>query len=181
MLGGSVTIFLLFVVNAIFRSAGDAAVAMRSLWLANGLNIALAPCFIFGLGPIPRMGVAGAAVATTVSRAVGVGYQLVALKRGRGRLVFRPRHLGPRRSVISRALQASGAASLQVLIETASWLGLVRILSCFGSAALAGYTIAMRVAIFALLPSLGPRRRRPRRWWARTSARTSRSERSVNR
>ncbi|OJY20508.1 MAG: MATE family efflux transporter [Myxococcales bacterium 68-20] len=155
MLGGSVTIFLLFVVNAIFRSAGDAAVAMRSLWLANGLNIALAPCFIFGLGPFPRMGVAGAAVATTLSRGAGVGYQLLALRRGRGRLVLRPHHLKPRPQIIRELLKLSGAASLQVLIETASWLGLVRILSAYGSIALAGYTIAMRVAIFALLPSWG--------------------------
>ncbi len=155
MLGGSVTIFLLFVVNAVFRSAGDAAVAMRALWLANGLNIVLAPCFIFGLGPFPRMGVAGAAVATTVSRGVGVAYQVLMLKRGRGRLVIGMRHLRPRPKVIAEVLELSSTASLQVLIETASWLGLVRILSSFGSHALAGYTIAMRVAIFALLPSWG--------------------------
>ena len=155
MLGGSITIFLLFVINAIFRSAGDAAVAMRALWLANGLNIVLAPCFIFGLGPFPRMGVAGAAIATTVSRGVGVGYQVLLLERGRGRLAIRMRHLRPRPKVILEVLKLSSTASLQVLIETASWLGLVRILSSFGSHALAGYTIAMRVAIFALLPSWG--------------------------
>lgn len=155
MLGGSVTIFLLFVINAIFRSAGAAAVAMRALWLANGLNIVLAPCFIFGLGPFPRMGVVGAAVATTVSRGVGVGYQVLMLERGRGRLAIRMRHLKPRPKVIVELLKLSSTASLQVLIETASWLGLVRILSSFGSHALAAYTIAMRIAIFALLPSWG--------------------------
>lgn len=155
MLGGSVTIFLLFVVNAIFRSAGDASIAMRSLWLANGLNIVLAPCFIFGFGPIPRMGVAGAAVATTVSRGVGVGYQIVMLARGRGRLVLAWRHFRPRGRLILELLRLASTASLQVLIETASWLGLVRILSVYGSVALAGYTIAMRVAIFALLPAWG--------------------------
>ncbi len=155
MLGGSVTIFLLFVVNAIFRSAGDAAVAMRALWLANGLNIVLAPCFIFGIGPFPKMGVAGAAIATTVSRGIGVVYQVMMLKRGRGRLVIQPRHLRPRPKVIAEVLKLSSTASLQVVIETASWLGLVRILSSFGSHALAGYTIAMRVVIFALLPSWG--------------------------
>jgi len=155
MLGGSVTIFLLFVVNAIFRSAGDAAVAMRALWLANGLNMVLAPCFIFGVGPLPRLGVAGAAVATTVSRGIGVLYQVAMLKRGRGRLVIEPRHLIPRPKVIVDLLRLSSTASLQVLIETASWLGLVRILSSFGSQALAGYTIAMRVVTFALLPSWG--------------------------
>ena len=155
MLGGSVTIFLLFVVNAVFRSAGDAAIAMRALWLANGLNIVLAPCFIFGLGPFPKLGVAGAAVATTVSRGIGVGYQVLMLRRRRGRLAIELRHLRPRPKLIVELLRLSSTASLQVLIETASWLGLVRILSSFGSQALAGYTIAMRVAIFALLPSWG--------------------------
>jgi len=155
MLGGSVTIFLLFVVNAVFRSAGDAAVAMRALWLANGLNILLAPCFIFGVGPVPRMGVAGAAVATTVSRGIGVAYQVSMLKRGRSRLAIRARHLRPRPKLIVEIFRLSSTASLQVLIETASWLGLVRILSSFGSQALAGYTIAMRVVTFALLPSWG--------------------------
>jgi putative MATE family efflux protein len=155
MLGGSVTIFLLFVVNAIFRAAGDAAVAMRSLWLANGLNLVLGPCLIFGLGPFPRMGVAGAAVATTTSRAVGVAFQLVVLARGRGVLVLARRHLALRVPLMTELLRISSTAALQVLVETASWLGLVRILSTFGSAALAGYTIAMRVAIFALLPPWG--------------------------
>lgn len=155
MLGGSVTIFLLFVVNAIFRAAGDAAVAMRSLWLANILNLILGPCFIFGLGPFPRMGVVGAAVATTTSRAVGVAYQLVVLARGRGVLVIARRHVALRVPLMLELLRISSTAAMQVLVETASWLGLVRILSTFGSAALAGYTIAMRVAIFALLPAWG--------------------------
>jgi putative MATE family efflux protein len=155
MLGGSVTIFLLFVVNAIFRSAGDAAVAMRSLWLANGLNIVLAPCFIFGVGPIPRLGVAGAALATTLSRGIGVVYQMLMLRRSKGRLVVELRHLRPRPKVIRELTRLASTASLQVLIETASWLGLVRIIAAYGSVALAGYTIAMRVAVFALLPSWG--------------------------
>lgn len=155
MLGGSVTIFLLFVVNAIFRSTGDAAVAMRSLWFANGLNIVLAPCFIFGLGPLPAMGVTGAAVATTISRGAGVIYQLAALVRGRGRLALARRHLVLRARVLLEVLRVSAPAAMQVLVETASWLGLVRILSTFGSAALAAYTIAMRIAIFAMLPPFG--------------------------
>ncbi|MDB4993792.1 MAG: Multi antimicrobial extrusion protein [Myxococcaceae bacterium] len=155
MLGGSVTIFLLFVVNAVFRGAGDAAIAMRSLWLANLLNIVLAPCFIFGVGPIPRMGVAGAAVATTLSRATGVAYQLVTLARGRGRLVLLRKHFVFRARLMTELLRLGATASLQTLVETASWLGLVRIVASFGSTALAGYTIAMRVAIFALLPSWG--------------------------
>lgn len=155
MLGGSVTIFMLFVVNAIFRAAGDAAVAMRSLWIANLLNLVLGPCFIFGLGPFPRLGVMGAAVATTMSRGIGVLYQLVVLARGRGILVVTRKHVALRMPLMLELLRISSTAALQVLVETASWLGLVRILSTFGSTALAGYTIAMRVAIFALLPPWG--------------------------
>jgi putative MATE family efflux protein len=157
MLGGSATIFLLFVFNAIFRSAGDAAIAMRSLWLANGLNIALAPIFIFGVGPIPTMGVLGAAVATTVSRGVGVLYQVTILARGprRPRLPFERRHLAPRPRVMLNLGRLAWMATVQVLIETVSWLGLVRILAMFGSVAVAGYTIAMRVTTFVLLPACG--------------------------
>jgi putative MATE family efflux protein len=155
MLGGNVTIVLLFVINAVFRGAGDAAVAMRSLWIANIFNIALGPCFIFGIGPFPEMGVTGAAVATTIGRGIGVLYQVVTLGRSRGRIPIARRHLRLDRTVQASLIQISGAGTLQTLIETASWLGLVRILSTFGSAALAGYTIATRVAIFALLPSWG--------------------------
>jgi putative MATE family efflux protein len=153
LFAGSVTVLLLFVVNAIFRSAGNPAVAMRSLWLANGLNMILAPCLIFGVGPIPRMGVTGAAIATTFSRGVGVFYQYVMLRRSR--LGMTARHLLPHLRMMMELLRLASTASLQVLIETASWLGLVRILSTYGSTVLAGYTIAMRVAIFALLPSWG--------------------------
>lgn len=155
LIGGSVTILLLFVINAIFRSAGDPVIAMRALWLANGLNIALAPCLVFGLGPFPRLGVAGAAIATTVSRAVGVAYQARVLRRGRDKIPLGRRHFNPQRRVLEEIGRLGSSAGMQVLIETASWLGLVRILSSFGSVALAGYTIAMRVAIFALLPSWG--------------------------
>jgi putative MATE family efflux protein len=155
MFAGCATIFLLFVINAAFRGAGDAAVAMRSLWLANGLNIALAPLLIFGLGPIPRMGVTGAAIATTISRGVGVIFQLVALARPNARLQIRARHLRLEPATMRELLSIAWAAAIQTLVETASWLGLVRILSSFGSKALAGYTIAMRVAMFALLPAFG--------------------------
>jgi putative MATE family efflux protein len=157
MLGGSVTIFLLFVFNAIFRSAGDAVVAMRSLWLANALNIVLAPILIFGAGPISGMGVLGAAIATTVSRGVGVLYQVSIFSRGprRPRLPFERRHLAPRPRVMLRLVRLALTATVQVLIETVSWLGLVRILAMFGSVAVAGYTIAMRVTTFTLLPALG--------------------------
>lgn len=155
MLGGNASIFLLFVINAIFRSAGDAAVAMRSLWLANLLNMALAPLFIFGWGPIPGMGVVGAAMATTLCRAIGVLYLLTVLLRGKKLIVVGARHLVLRGRVLAELLRISSTATLQVLVETASWLGLVRILSSFGNSALAGYTIAMRIAIFAMLPSWG--------------------------
>jgi putative MATE family efflux protein len=154
MLGGNVTIMLLFIVNAIFRGAGDAAAAMRTLWVANLLNLALGPCFIFGWGPFPRLGVTGAAVATNIGRGLGVVYQFVSLVRGR-RLVVARRHWRLDTAKMRALLRLASTASLQTLIETASWLGLVRIVANFGSAALAGYTIAIRVVIFALLPAWG--------------------------
>jgi len=154
MLGGNVTIMLLFIVNAIFRGAGDAATAMRTLWLANLLNIALGPCFIFGWGPFPQLGVTGAAVATNIGRGIGVIYQFAALLRG-GRLAVARRHWRLDAEKMGALLRLASAATFQTLIETASWLGLVRILARFGSSALAGYTIAIRVVIFALLPSWG--------------------------
>lgn len=141
--------------NAIFRGAGDAAIAMRSLWFANALNMILGPFFIFGLGPLPEMGVTGAAVATTIGRGSGVLYQMAALSRGGGHFTLGRRHLHFDLPVTLHLLRISGIGVLQTLIESASWLGLVRILAGFGSAALAGYTIAIRVAIFALLPSFG--------------------------
>lgn len=155
MLGGSVTIFLLFVVNAIFRSVGDAATAMRSLWIANLTNMILAPCLIFGVGPVPGLGVAGAAIATTVGRGVGVLYQLTALLARSGHLTVARRHLALQLALARELLRLATPATGQVLIETLSWLGLVRILSSYDSAALAGYTIAMRVVIFSLLPAWG--------------------------
>ena len=155
MYGGNATIFLLFVVNAIFRAVGDAAVAMRALWVANIVNMVLAPCFIFGLGPIPAMGVFGAAVAMNVGRGIGVLYQGSVVLRRRGHLAVARRHLALRFGLMRELVKLATPAAGQVLIETASWLGLVRIISTYGSSAVAGYTIAMRVAIFALLPSWG--------------------------
>jgi putative MATE family efflux protein len=155
MLGSSFVILQLFLINAIFRGAGDAAVAMRVLWLANLVNLVLDPCLIFGLGPFPELGVTGAAVATSTGRSVGVIFQLVMLARGRGRIAIRRKHLQLQPNVMLRLLRLSGTGILQVAIGTASWLGLVRILSRFGSNALAGYTIGVRIILFALLPSWG--------------------------
>jgi putative MATE family efflux protein len=155
MLGGNVTVLLLFLLNAVFRGAGDAAVAMRVLVLGNVLNIVLGPCFIFGLGPFPELGVAGAATATNLGRGTAVVYQLVTLARGRGRVGVAPRHLRLDLRAMQRVVRLSGLGTFQILISTASYIGLVRILSDFGSAALAGYTIGIRLIVFALLPAFG--------------------------
>jgi putative MATE family efflux protein len=155
MLGGNASIMLLFLVNAVFRGAGDATIAMRSLWLANGVNVVLDPCLIFGLGPFPELGVTGAAIGTTVGRAVGVAYQLRALAGAGGRVRVERPHVRLDRPVMVHLVQLSLGGVGQFLIGTASWLGLVRILSLFGAGALAGYTIALRVVIVALLPSWG--------------------------
>ena len=155
MLGMSGTVMMLFLINAIFRGAGDAAIAMRVLWFANLLNIVLGPCLIFGLGPFPAFGVRGAAIATSIGRGSGVLYQLYHLTRGRSRIVVRAADLGPDRAVMMGILRLSGVGVFQNLIGTASWVGLIRILTGFGSAAVAGNTIGIRIIIFALLPSFG--------------------------
>ena len=155
MLAGEATIILLFVVNAIFRGAGDAAIAMRVLWLASGVNIVLGPLLIFGPGPFPALGVTGAAVATTIGRATGALVALSRLVAPGGRIPVGRRHLRVDTAVIAQIARMSGTAALQTVIGTASWIGLVRIISLFGSAALAGYTIGIRVVIFALLPAFG--------------------------
>ena len=155
MLGGNVSILLLFLVNAVFRGAGDATVAMRSLWLANAINIVLDPCLIFGLGPFPELGVAGAGLATVIGRSAGVAYQLRALGRSGRHLRVGRRHVVFDGALGLRLLRLSVGGTGQFLIGTASWLGLVRILTPFGAVALAGYTIALRVVVVALLPAWG--------------------------
>ncbi|HKG20751.1 MAG TPA: MATE family efflux transporter [Blastocatellia bacterium] len=155
LLGGNASILLLFLINAIFRGAGDAAIAMRVLWFANIINIILAPCFIFGIGPFPELGVMGAAVATTIGRGTGALFALSRLVKGRGRVSVARRHLRVEPAIMLRLVRLSASATFQVFIGMASWVGLIRILSSFGSEALAGYTIGIRVIVFALLPSWG--------------------------
>lgn len=155
MFATNVVIMLLFVINGIFRGAGEAAKAMRVLWLANGINIVLDPIFIFGLGPIPAMGVAGAAVATSIGRGIGVAYQLYLLFGDRSLV-----KLGARAWVVDWAMQvrilniaANGA--FQYVIASASWVFLMRIVASFGDAAVAGYTVAIRLILFTMLPAWG--------------------------
>ena len=155
LLGGSISIVYLFLLNAAFRGAGDATVALRSLWLANGLNIVLDPCFIFGLGPFPEMGVTGAAVATTIGRSIGVLYQLWHMFDGNGRLRLRLRNLRIRPAMATRMLVISLGGIGQFLIETASWMLIMRIIALYGSTAVAAYTIALRILEFVWLPAWG--------------------------
>jgi putative MATE family efflux protein len=155
MMGGNATVLLIFLINAIFRGAGDEAIAMRVLWLANAINIALGPMLIFGIGPFPKLGVVGAAVATNIGRGTGVLYAVSRLVRpgSRVQVVRRHFHLDP--ALMWQMIRLSGSGTFQILIGSASWIGLVRVISSFGSPALAGYTIGMRVIIFAILPSWG--------------------------
>ncbi|MDP1859904.1 MAG: MATE family efflux transporter [Gemmatimonadaceae bacterium] len=155
MLGGNISVLMLFLINAIFRGAGDAAIAMRTLWLANGINIVLGPCFIFGLGPFPELGVTGAAVATTIGRSTGALYALARLIRPGARVHLERRLLRIEPVIMWRLVRLSASGTFQIFIGMASWILLIRILSSFGSDALAGFTIAMRVILFALLPSWG--------------------------
>lgn len=155
MLGGSFSIIFLFLLNAAFRGAGDATVALRSLWIANGCNIVLDPCLIFGLGPFPEMGVTGAAVATTIGRGIGVAYQLWYLLRGSGRLAFGLQHLRLDLSLAWRMLRISFGGIGQFLIATSSWIIVMRVVAMFGSPAIAAFTIALRTMEFVYLPAWG--------------------------
>jgi len=155
MLACNFTVVILFMVNAIFRGAGDAAIAMRTLWLANWINIVLGPCLIFGLGPFPKLGIVGAAIATNIGRGTGALFALIKLFRSGGRFQIGWRHIRIEPSIMARLVRLSATATFQVFIAMASWIGLVRIISSFGSNAVAGYTFGIRVILFALLPSWG--------------------------
>ena len=155
MLGGNITIVMLFLINAIFRGAGDAAIAMRVLWLANAINIVLGPCLIFGLGPFPRLGVAGAAIATNIGRGTGALFAFSRLLKPGSRIDIHLRHLRIEPALLKRLGQLAWSAAGQFLIGMGSWIAYVRILSSFGSSVIAGYTIGVRVILFALLPASG--------------------------
>ena len=154
-LGGCGAIIMLFLNNAIFRGAGDAAIAMRLLWVSNIINLILDPCLIFGLGPFPHMGVTGAALATFTGRSIGVLYQFYRLLKGTERIHVLVRHVRLNVRVMTKLLRVSLTGMLQFAIANASWIGLVRIVSLFGSAAVAGYTVAIRIVVFFILPAWG--------------------------
>ncbi len=155
LLGANIVIILLFVNNAIFRGAGNANLAMQSLWIANISNIILDPLFIFGIGPFPEMGVTGAAVATTIGRGIGVAYQTWLLTRGKGILTPKKNSLFADWKIIRKLLDVASTGAGQFLIASASWVFLMRITANFGSETVAGYIIAIRILIFTLLPAWG--------------------------
>ena len=148
-------VILLFLINGIFRGAGDAALAMKSLWIANTFNIILDPMFIFGIGPFPKLGIEGAAVATIIGRSLGILYQLYHLNKGKGLIKVHKDNWHFKPEIIFKLVKLSAGVTAQFIIASASWIFLTRIISTFGSIALAGYTIALRIVIFTLLPSWG--------------------------
>jgi putative MATE family efflux protein len=155
MLGANATVLLLFLINAVFRGAGDAVIAMRVLWLANAINIVLGPLLIFGVGPFPQLGVVGAAIATNIGRGTGALFAISRLIRPGSRIRVKPSAFRPDPRLMWQMIRLSSSGTFQILIGTASWIGLVRIISSFGSPAIAGYTIGFRIIIFALLPAWG--------------------------
>jgi putative MATE family efflux protein len=154
-LGGCCVAVLLILNNAVFRGAGDAAIAMRVLWLSNSINLALDPCLIFGLGPFPRLGVTGAAVSTLTGRTIGVVYQVYRLLKGAEHIRILARQIRFNLEVMLRLLRVSVTGIAQMLIPHIAWVTLMRIVSVFGSNALAAYTISIRIIVFFILPSWG--------------------------
>jgi putative MATE family efflux protein len=155
MFGGNVVIMLLFLINGIFRGAGDASIAMRSLWIGNICNIILCPVLIYGLGPFPALGLKGAAIATTVGRGIGVMYQLYRLFIRKGLLSFYLYQLRPERHLLQQIVKIGSTGTLQFLVSSASWIFLARLVASFHEAAMAGYQVAIRLLIFFLLPAWG--------------------------
>lgn len=155
MLSTSGIIVLLFLINAVFRGAGDAAIAMRVLWLANLINLCLDPCLIRGIGPFPKLGVTGAAVSTSIGRSIGVLFQLYMLSKGSAHLEILKKHIRLKLKLMWNILEVAGVGVLQLLVATASWVVMVRLVQSFGSQATAGYTVAIRIVIFSTLPSWG--------------------------
>ncbi len=153
--GANVVVMLLFLINAIFRGAGDAAIAMRSLWLGNIINLILDPLLIFGLGPVPAMGVKGSAIATTIGRGIAVIYQFSRLLGGHSRVPVRLAHMKPDFGLMRQLLKISVGGMFQMLVATAAWMAMMSIVGLFGSAAQAGYTFAIRIIVVAILPAWG--------------------------
>ncbi len=155
MLGGNVVIMLIFINNAIFRGAGDAAIAMRVLWISNAINIVLDPALIRGWGPLPELGIQGAGIATTCGRGVGVLVQFYVLFHGARHIRVLRSQVRANFALMWRLVRVSLGGIGQFIIATSSWVGLVRIMSVFGSEALAGYTIAIRITMLTFLPAWG--------------------------
>ena len=155
LFSSNIIIILIFVINGVFRGAGDAALAMRALWISNGFNIVLDPMLIFGIGPFPEMGIEGAATATIIGRSIGVCYQLYHLFKSKGIIKIHKENLHLNLNIIIRLVKLSAGVTAQFIIGSASWIFLMRIISTFGSTALAGYTVAVRIIIFSILPAWG--------------------------